>query len=97
MGAIENIIVCHHCCKRQGANCAVSGKPFNVHAEEHTCPKARFKSRGVGDTIEKVLHWTGAGKVLKAIAGEDCGCTGEGSRRERLNDIAPYASKEGAD
>lgn len=44
-----------------------------------------MKSRGLGDTIEKITAATGIKKVVKTIsksAGVDCGCDG---RKEALN------------
>jgi len=32
------------------------------------------KSKGLGDSIEKVLKATGIDKVAKAVLGDDCGC-----------------------
>lgn len=46
-----------------------------------------MKSKGLGDTIEKVTTATGIKKVVKAVAGEDCGCT---KRRDALNRAFPY-------
>lgn len=46
------------------------------------------KSKGLGDTIAKVTEATGIDKVVKAVAGEDCGCK---ERQEKLNDLFPYA------
>ena len=36
--------------------------------------KPRTKSKGLGDSIEKVTKATGIDKAVKFIAGEDCGC-----------------------
>ena len=47
------------------------------------------KSEGLGDTIAKVTKKTGIDKLVKFVAGEDCGCS---SRRERLNKLFPYNS-----
>ena len=47
------------------------------------------KSKGLGDTIAKVTEATGIDKVVKAVAGDDCGCD---KRRERLNKMFPYAT-----
>lgn len=46
------------------------------------------KSKGLGDTIAKVTEATGIDKVVKAVAGDDCGCK---ERQEKLNDLFPYA------
>jgi len=44
-------------------------------------------SKGVGDTVEKVLEKTGVAKVAKKILGDDCGCK---ERKEWLNKAFPY-------
>ena len=48
------------------------------------------KSKGLGDTIEKVTEATGIKKVVKAVFGEDCGCD---ERRDKLNKIFPYSKQ----
>ena len=52
-----------------------------------TKKKATKKSRGLGDTVAKVTKATGVDKVVKAIAGDDCGCN---ERQEALNKAFPY-------
>jgi hypothetical protein len=42
------------------------------------------KSKGLGDSVEKVLKATGIDKVAKKILGDDCGC------KEALNKLYPY-------
>ena len=32
------------------------------------------KSKGLGDTIAKITEATGIDKLVKFVAGEDCGC-----------------------
>lgn len=49
--------------------------------------KGRKPSKGLGDTVEKVLEATGVAKVVKFIAGDDCGCD---ARKEKLNEWFPY-------
>ena len=49
------------------------------------------KSKGLGDTIAKVTKVTGIEKVVKFIAGEDCGCE---ERRIKLNKLFPYNKPE---
>lgn len=50
--------------------------------------KARRKvSEGLGDTIQKITQATGIEKVVKFIAGDDCGCD---ERKEKLNKLFPY-------
>ena len=46
------------------------------------------KPKGLGDTIEQFTEATGIKKVVKAIAGEDCGCD---ARKELLNKVFPYS------
>jgi hypothetical protein len=46
------------------------------------------KSKGLGDTIEKITKATGIDKVAKAVLGDDCGCD---ERKEKLNKMFPYA------
>jgi hypothetical protein len=49
-----------------------------------------MKSKGLGDTIEKVTKATGIKKVVETVAkaaGKDCGC---GKRRDTLNRLLPY-------
>ena len=46
------------------------------------------KSKGLGDSIEKVLKKTGIDKVAKKVLGDDCGCD---KRKEALNKMFPYA------
>jgi hypothetical protein len=49
-----------------------------------------MKSRGLGDTIDKITTATGVKKVVKVISkatGKDCGCS---ARKEKLNKAMPY-------
>jgi hypothetical protein len=46
------------------------------------------ESKGLGDTIAKITEATGIDKIVKFIAGEDCGCE---ERKEKLNKLFPYA------
>lgn len=46
------------------------------------------KSKGLGDTIEKITTATGIKAAVKAVVGEDCGCD---ERRDKLNKIFPYS------
>ena len=46
------------------------------------------KSKGLGDTIAKITEATGIDKLVKFVAGEDCGCE---ERKEKLNKLFPYA------
>jgi hypothetical protein len=45
------------------------------------------KSRGLGDTIEKITTATGIKAAVKAVVGDDCGCD---ERRDKLNELFPY-------
>lgn len=52
------------------------------------------KSKGLGDTIEKITTVTGIKKVVEAVAkvtGKDCGCK---ARRDALNRAFPYQDKK---
>ena len=53
--------------------------------------KEENKSRGLGDTVEKIMKATGIKKVVdvttKAVGIKDCGCD---KRRDTLNRIFPY-------
>jgi hypothetical protein len=49
-----------------------------------------MKSKGLGDTIEKITTATGIKKVVETVAkaaNKDCGC---GKRKETLNNLFPY-------
>lgn len=48
------------------------------------------KSKGLGDTIEKITTVTGIKKVVDDISqstGKDCGCK---KRKDKLNKMFPY-------
>ena len=48
------------------------------------------KSKGLGDTIEKITKVTGIKKVVETVnkvTGKDCGC---GKRKDTLNRLFPY-------
>lgn len=50
----------------------------------------RTKSRGLGDSIEKITKATGIKKAVEAVSkatGKDCGC---GKRKDTLNRMFPY-------
>jgi hypothetical protein len=49
-----------------------------------------MKSKGLGDTVEKMAKAVGADRVARALekkTGKDCGCN---KRRDNLNRIFPY-------
>ena len=51
------------------------------------------KSKGLGDTIEKITTATGIKKIVKTvnnITGKDCGCD---KRKKKLNKWFPYKNK----
>ena len=45
------------------------------------------QSKGVGDTVAKITKATGVDKLVKFIAGEDCGCN---ERQVQLNKLFSY-------
>lgn len=62
-------------------------KPTDKRTKEYKEWVANFESnkpKGVGDIVEEFTEKTGIKKVVKAIAGEDCGCD---DRKEKLNEM----------
>ena len=52
--------------------------------------KNKMKSKGLGDTVEKITTITGIKRIVDKVAeatGKDCGCN---KRKEALNKIMPY-------
>tara|TARA_B110000977_G_scaffold164742_1_gene211470 strand:- start:151 stop:573 length:423 start_codon:yes stop_codon:yes gene_type:complete len=49
--------------------------------------KNESKSKGLGDTVDKITKATGIKKAVKAVFGEDCGCD---ERKAKLNSIMSY-------
>jgi hypothetical protein len=52
-----------------------------------------MKSKGLGDTIEKITSVTGIKKVVDAVSKvtkKPCGC---GKRKDKLNEYFPYKKK----
>ena len=49
------------------------------------------ESKGLGDTVEKVLEVTGIAKVAKFLMGDDCNCD---ERKAKLNALFPYNKPE---
>ncbi len=47
-----------------------------------------MKSKGLGDSVEKILKATGVDKVAKKVLGDDCGCE---ERKKALNKLFPYS------
>ena len=48
------------------------------------------EAEGLGDTVEKVLKATKIDRLVKFIAGEDCGCD---ERKKKLNELFQYRAK----
>jgi hypothetical protein len=51
------------------------------------------KSKGLGDSIEKITKATGIKKVVDTVSkvtGKDCGCN---KRKNQLNRLFPYNNK----
>ena len=44
------------------------------------------KSKGLGDSIEKITEWTGLKKLTTYLFGDDCGCE---ERKNKLNAMFP--------
>ena len=53
-----------------------------------TSKRTKKKSKGLGDTVEKITEATGIKKVVEAVT-DDCGCQ---ERKEKLNKLFPYAT-----
>lgn len=45
------------------------------------------KSKGLGDTVEKITEATGIKTLVHLLFGENCGCE---ERKEKLNKMFPY-------
>lgn len=58
-----------------------------------TSKKTRKKSKGLGDTVEKITEATGIKKVVAAVT-DDCGCT---ARKDKWNKLFPYGKTMTAD
>ena len=59
----------------------------------HVYRNVRQRSRGFGDTVDKITEATGVKKMVNKIAkatGKDCGC---GKRKATLNRVFPYKNK----
>lgn len=60
-------------------------EPKDKRTKEYKEWKAKYKeanSKGAGDVIETITEKTGIKKLVKFIAGEDCGCD---ERKQKLN------------
>jgi len=53
--------------------------------------QVKRKSKGLGDSIEKITKATGIKKAVSFMFGEDCGCE---ERKEYLNKKFPYKNAE---
>tara|TARA_R100001440_G_scaffold72228_1_gene95806 strand:- start:107 stop:541 length:435 start_codon:yes stop_codon:yes gene_type:complete len=64
-------------------------KPKDKRTKRYKQWVAKYEksSDGVGDTVEKITEATGIKKVVKFLAGEDCGCD---QRKDKLNNLFPY-------
>ena len=49
------------------------------------------KSKGLGDTVEKITEATGIKKAVHSLFGDDCGCD---ERKAKLNKLLPYKTIE---
>lgn len=67
--------------------------PKDKRTKEYKEWKAKYdsSSKGLGDTVEKITEATGIKKVVKFLAGEDCGCD---ERKEVLNKKFRYKKPE---
>lgn len=56
--------------------------------------KLTEKSKGLGDTVEKITTVTGIKKIVEKVSdavGKDCGCS---KRKDALNRMFPYQDKK---
>jgi hypothetical protein len=61
--------------------------PLTYAKQTNSEPTYFKRSKGLGDTIEKITEATGIKKMVKKVAGDDCGCN---KRKEKLNKLFPY-------
>ena len=66
-------------------------KDKRTKAYKEWAKKHAKSSEGLGDTVEKITTATGIKKVVKWMAGEDCGCD---QRKEKLNKMFRYTKPE---
>ena len=45
------------------------------------------KSKGLGDTVEKITEATGIKNIVHSVFGPNCGCN---KRKDTLNKLFPY-------
>jgi hypothetical protein len=65
--------------------------PLTYAKETNTEPTFYKRSKGLGDTIERITETTGIKKMVKKVVGDDCGCK---ERKEKLNKLFPYKEKK---
>ena len=69
-------------------------KKSNKSKKKATKPTKKPRSKGLGDTVEKITKATGIKAVVKAFTdatGIDCGCD---KRKETLNKLFRYSQPE---
>lgn len=49
------------------------------------------KSKGLGDTVDKILQKTKIKDIVKKVVDDDCGCE---ERRKKLNQKFPYNNND---
>jgi len=64
-------------------------KEWRVTKDGYSQHKSKIESKpkGLGDTIAKITKATGIDKLVKFVAGEDCGCD---ERKDKLNNSFKY-------
>ena len=65
-------------------------KRTNEYKEWKKSQTIEQPSEGLGDTLEKVFKATKIDRLVKFIAGEDCGCD---ERKKKMNEIFQYRAK----
>jgi hypothetical protein len=61
------------------------------HGQRTDPPAGSQPSRGLGDTIHNLARATRIDRVVKAVAGNGCGCE---KRRKWLNEVFPYGESK---
>jgi hypothetical protein len=84
--------------KPYGAALVAQNNQVLVAKKENTNEKdikSMIKSRGIGDTIEKIMKATGVKNLVETVSGaigiEDCGCE---ARKDALNKMFPYKKQQ---
>tara|TARA_R110000824_G_scaffold161138_4_gene336350 strand:+ start:3693 stop:4097 length:405 start_codon:yes stop_codon:yes gene_type:complete len=84
--ASENCIHFLKCDVRRGGCCSIRGNKKIKHKFCHdACPDRTYRSRGLGDTVKKIIKKITLGKLTPKSKG--CGCN---KRRKKLNDLISY-------